>query len=156
MKFIFFDFKTAKEPWFEEAQAVYLKKISGFTDFSVQSLKTLRQEREDKNAKKEFESQELLKKITTDDYLILFDEKGLDMDSLKFSNTLDRARTSGKKRVVFVVGGAFGVTEEVFKKAHVKVSLSKMVMNHLVAETVAFEQIYRALTIIHRIPYHNA
>jgi 23S rRNA (pseudouridine1915-N3)-methyltransferase len=155
MKFVFFDFKTAKEPWFEEAQAVYTKKISGFVEYQVVTLKTLRQERDDKAAKKEFEAMELLKKISKDDFIILFDEKGQEQDSIKFSNTIEKARASGKKRMVFIVGGAFGVTDEVFNRAEVRICLSKMVMNHLVAETMAFEQIYRSLTIIHRIPYHN-
>ena len=155
MKSVLFDFKTAKEPWFEELQALYVKKINPYWPFEIQSLKTLKQERQDKEAKKKFEETELLKKITSDDYIILFDEKGKDLDSLQFSAALDKATQSGKKRIVFVIGGAYGVSENIFQKAQLKVSLSKMVLNHLVAEAVVMEQIYRGLTIINRIPYHN-
>ena len=76
-------------------------------------------------------------------------------DSYKNSEQLEKATTSGKKRIVFIIGGAFGVSDEIKKQAHLKVGLSAMVMNHLVAETVALEQIYRSLTILNRIPYHN-
>ncbi len=155
MKSILIDFKTAKEPWFEELQALYVKKINPFWTFEVQSLKTLKQERQDKEAKKKFEETELLKKLTSDDYIILFDEKGKDLDSLQFSVALEKSTLSGKKRVVFLIGGAYGVSDHIFQKAHLKVSLSKMVLNHLVAEAVVLEQIYRGLTILNRIPYHN-
>jgi len=156
MKAVLYDFKTAKEAWFDEAVLVYTKKIKPFVDFEVTHLKTLKEARDDFGKKKKFEEQELLSKITQDDFFILFDEKGKDLNSLEFSAQLSKAMSGGKKRVVFVIGGAFGVSDVIKSKAHLKVSLSKMVMNHLVAETVVLEQIYRALTIQNRIPYHNS
>lgn len=155
MKAVFFDFKTAKEEWFDIAVATYTKKINPFIPFEVISLKSSKTDRDDAQAKKKQESEDLLKKITSDDYVILFDEKGKDLDSLQFSKQIEAAQMSGKKRLVFIIGGAFGVSDEIKNRAQLKVSLSKMVMNHLVAETVALEQIYRAYTIIKRIPYHN-
>lgn len=155
MKAVLFDFKTAKEEWFESASAVYLKKIKPFLDFEIVHLKTLKEAREDLEKKKAFEEKELFSKLSKDDFIILFDEKGKDLDSIVFSKELTKAMSSGKKRLVFVIGGAFGVTDAVKDKAHLKISLSKMVMNHLVAETVVLEQIYRAMTIQNRIPYHN-
>ncbi len=155
MKSVLFDFKTSKEPWFDEAKAVYLKKISGFINFEIISLKTLKQSRDDLKAKKKFEEDELFAHLKPDDFVILFDEIGRDLTSVQFSEQLEKATTSGKKRIVYVVGGAYGVSENIKMKAHLKISLSKMIMNHLVAETVVLEQIYRALTIQKNIPYHN-
>lgn len=155
MKFVLLDFKTTKEPWFEAASALYLKKINGFCNFEITTLKTLKQSRDDAAAKKKFEAEELLKKLKSDDFIFLFEETGRDFNSIQFSEQIEKATTSGKKRIVFIIGGAFGVSDEIKAKAQMKVSLSKMVMNHLVAETVALEQIYRALTIQNRIPYHN-
>jgi 23S rRNA (pseudouridine1915-N3)-methyltransferase len=155
MKAVLFDFKTAKEEWFDSAVATYTKKISPFMGFEVVHLKSSKSDRDDALAKKKQESEDLLKKITNDDFVILFDEHGKDLDSLQFAKQIEAAQMSAKKRLVFIIGGAFGVSDEVKSRAQVKVSLSKMVMNHLVAETVALEQIYRAFTIIKRIPYHN-
>lgn len=155
MKAILFDFKTAKEEWFELAVATYIKKISPLISIQIVSLKSPKSSRDDAEGKKKSESLELLNQLTNDDYVFLFDEKGKDYDSLEFSKQLEKAQMSGKKRLVFIVGGAFGVIDEIKMKAQVKVSLSKMVMNHLVAETVALEQIYRGFTIIKKIPYHN-
>lgn len=155
MKSVLFDFKTSKEPWFETVSQLYLKKINGFWNFEITTLKTLKQGRDDAASKKSFEEAELFKKISNDDFIILFDETGRSLSSIQFSEQLEKATISGKKRIVFIIGGAFGVGDEIKNKAHLKVGLSAMVMNHLVAETVALEQIYRSLTILNRIPYHN-
>ena len=139
MKAVLFDFKTAKEEWFDLAVQTYIKKIKPFIEFEVVSLKSNKTDREESELKKNFELKELQKKLTNDDFIILFDERGKDLDSIKFSQQLEKAQTSGKKRIVFIIGGAFGVHDEIKAQAHLKVALSKMVMNHLVAETVVLE-----------------
>lgn len=155
MKSVLFDFKTSKEEWFEKALQQYSKKISYYSDFSVVTLKTLKLDRDEADRKKNHEEAELLKKISQDDFVILFDEKGKSLTSESFADQLIRCETSGKKRICYIIGGAFGVTEAIKKRADLKLSLSGFVMNHLVAETVVLEQIYRAYTIKNRIPYHN-
>ena len=155
MEWILYDFKSAKENWFEEVKTVYLKKINHFIDFEIQHLKTNQVDRDQAALKIKFEESILLEKIKDDDYVILFDEKGRTFDSVNFAQALEKAQSSGKKRGVFVIGGAFGLSADIKKKAHVTISLSSLVMNHLIAETVVLEQIYRAHTIINRIPYHN-
>jgi 23S rRNA (pseudouridine1915-N3)-methyltransferase len=155
IKWMLFDFKTAKEPWFDEVEALYLKKVKPYATFEVQHLKTLKSDRDEAELKKKFEEKNLLEKITNDDYVILFDEKGQNLNSLQFAQVVQQVAESGKKRGVFVVGGAFGVTDDVKKRAQKTICLSPLVMNHLIAEAVFLEQFYRALTILNRIPYHN-
>jgi 23S rRNA (pseudouridine1915-N3)-methyltransferase len=155
MKWALYDFKTAKEPWFDEAEALYTKKIKAFVSFEVVHLKTLKSERSEATIKKKHEGQRLLEKLTSDDYVILLDEKGKKADSLEFAKIITQAQNSAKKRLVFIVGGAYGVDEQIKQLSQKVISLSDLTMNHLVAEAVLLEQIYRALTIINRIPYHN-
>ena len=155
MKWSLFDFKTAREPWFDEAEQVYLKKIKPYAALEVSHLKTLKADRNEAALKKIFESKLLLEKLTSDDYIILLDENGKKYGSIEFSALINSVHESGKKRGVFIIGGAFGVTEEIKKKSHKMVCLSEMTMNHLVAEIMLLEQFYRALTILNRIPYHN-
>lgn len=155
MKSVLFDFKTTKEEWFEQAVLQYSKKISHYVDFEIQSLKTMKHGRDEAILKKNFEASELFKKLTPDDYVILFDETGKNLSSEDFADQISKFELSGKKRLVYIVGGAYGVTDEIKQRAHLKVCLSSMIMNHLVAETVVLEQIYRAYTIKNRIPYHN-
>lgn len=156
MRSVLFDFKTAKEEWFEKAALHYQKKISNYTEFEIISLKTLKQGRDEALLKKNYESSELVKRLTRDDFIILFDEAGKNLKSEAFADHITKIENSAKKRIVYVVGGAFGVADEIKSRAHLKVSLSDFVMNHLVAEIVVLEQIYRAYTIKNRIPYHNA
>jgi 23S rRNA (pseudouridine1915-N3)-methyltransferase len=155
MKWILYDFKTAKEPWFDEAQQVYQKKIKPYAGFEVVHLKTLKADREDAELKKNFEAKNLTEKITSDDFIILLDEKGKKLDSLAFAKLISAATESGKKRGVFIIGGAFGVHDDIKKRSQQMICLSDMTMNHLVAEVMLLEQFYRALTILNRIPYHN-
>lgn len=156
LKWVLYDFKTAKEPWFDEAEAVYRKKIKPYAAFDLQHLKTLKADRDEAVLKKNFEAKALLEKITADDYVILLDETGKKLDSFEFSKLVTTVAESGKKRGVFIIGGAFGVSDEIKQRAQKTICLSDMVMNHLVAEVVLLEQFYRALTIINRIPYHNS
>ncbi len=156
MKAVFFDFKTAKENWFEELVQTYLKKIKPYCALEVNHLKTIHVEREDQILKLRHEEKVLLEKLTSDDFVILFDVLGKKMTSEQFAESLQKATNSGKKRIVYIVGGAYGVSEEIKKRAQLKVSLSDLTMNHLIAEAVALEQIYRGYTILNRIPYHNS
>lgn len=155
MKWTLYDFKTAKDIWFEEAKQVYQKKIKPYGDFEIIHLKTVKADRNESEIKKRFESQILLEKLNQDDFIILLDEKGKKVDSMEFAKLINSAQESGKKRGVFIIGGAYGVGDDIKKRSQKMVCLSDMTMNHLVAEIMLLEQFYRALTIINRIPYHN-
>ena len=145
-----------KEDWSESATDLYLEKINPFVAIEIEALKSKKLERENSELKKEAESEQLLKKLSPTDYVILCDEHGKGMDSPQFSKKLVTAFESGKRQVVFVVGGAFGVSAAIKKRADLTVSLSTMTMNHLVARVMLLEQIYRAIMIWKNKPYHNA
>lgn len=155
MKSVLFDFKTSKDEWFEKALQQFDKKISHYADFEVITLKTLKLDRDEADRKKTFEEGEIIKKISKDDFVILFDEKGKMLTSIGFADQITKCETSGKKRICYIIGGAFGVTDKIKQRSDLQLSLSSWVLNHLVAETVVLEQIYRAYTIKNRIPYHN-
>lgn len=146
---------TAKEAWADEVNELYRKKISFFTPFEVLSLKPKKSARDDADYKRSEEAALILKSLSKDDFVVLLDERGSSLDSLQFAKKIETVLGSSKKRAVFIIGGAFGVTEEVRLRADLKVSLSPMVMNHLMAQAMLLEQIYRAFTIIKKIPYHN-
>ena len=155
MKFVFYNLATAKEAWADEVSELYKKKISHFIAFDIQHLKAKKSAREDADFKRNEESELILKNINSDDYVVLFDERGSSFDSLQFAKKIENILGSSKKRAIFIIGGAFGVNEEVRKRADLKICLSPMVLNHLMAQAVSLEQVYRAMTIINKIPYHN-
>lgn len=155
MKFILYNLATAKEAWAEEASELYKKKISFFVPFEIQGLKPKKTSRDESDFKRNEESDLILKNIQKDDYVILFDERGSVLDSVQFSKKIETILGSSKKRAIFIIGGAFGVNDEVRSRADLKVSLSPMIMNHLMAQAMCLEQLYRAFTILKKIPYHN-
>jgi 23S rRNA (pseudouridine1915-N3)-methyltransferase len=155
MKWALYDFKTAKELWYDEAENLYIKKIKPYAQLEIFHLKTLKSDRDEADLKKKFEQKQLQEKLTKDDFVILLDEKGKKMNSIEFAKLVQSAQQSGKKRGVFIIGGAFGVSDEIKKSVNKLVCLSDMTMNHLVAEVMLLEQFYRAQTILKGIPYHN-
>lgn len=155
MKFVLYNLATAKESWSDEVCEIYKKKISHFIPFEIITLKAKKSARDDSEFKKNEESEILLKNIGADDFVVLFDERGLSLDSLKFSKKIENILASSKKRAVFIIGGAYGVNENVRARSNLQVSLSPLVLNHLMAQAVSLEQTYRAFTIIKKMPYHN-
>lgn len=155
MKFVFLHVTTASESWAEEATQLYIQKIKHFIDFEFVSLKPTKSARSQSHPKKEEESLRILAYLQPGDALVLFDEKGKTLTSEKFAQEVERLRDSGKKRVIFLIGGAFGVSDDVRSKAQLQINLAPFVLNHLVAQVVALEQIYRSFTILKGLPYHN-
>ena len=93
--------------------------------------------------------------IRSTDYVILLDDKGKEFSSLQFAQKLQGWLNSGKKRLIFVVGGAYGVSDEVYMKASEICSLSKMTFSHQMLRLIFSEQLYRAFSILKNEPYHH-
>lgn len=155
MKFEFVHLISAHEKWAETAMSVYTEKISHFINFEIKDLGSVKSSRENPENKVKAESEKLLKYFKPDDFIVLFDERGETPDSIQFAKKIEKIMNSGKKRTVFIIGGAYGVGQDVRSRANLTISLSTMVLSHLVAEVVALEQIYRAFTILKNLPYHN-
>lgn len=100
------------------------------------------------------EAELFLKKIEVGDCVVLLDEKGKNYTSFEFAKQLEQWMYSGKKRIVFIIGGAYGIHTSL-KQKYTSVSLSSMTFNHQLVRLIFAEQIYRAFTIIKGIPYHN-
>ena len=116
----------------------------------IKNVKNLSQSQQ-----KEKEGELILNKLQATDQLILLDEKGKDFRSIDFSNYLQKKMNSGIKQLVFVIGGPYGFSETVYKKAMGKVSFSKMTFSHQMIRLFVVEQIYRAYTILKNEPYHH-
>ena len=104
---------------------------------------------------KKTEATVLLQKLTKDDYLILLDERGKNISSPALATLLQQRGNESTKRVVFLIGGAFGVDEAVFKRANFVWSLSQLVFPHMIVRLILAEQVYRACSIIKNEKYHH-
>ena len=97
----------------------------------------------------------ILGKLENSDHVILLDDKGKSYSSLQFSEFLQQKLNSGLKSLVFVIGGAFGFSDEVYQKANSKVSLSKMTFSHQMVRLIFKEQLYRGFSILRGEKYHH-
>jgi 23S rRNA (pseudouridine1915-N3)-methyltransferase len=107
------------------------------------------------NEQLEKEADLILKQIDPTDDVILLDDKGKQFTSVGFSEFLSKKMLSSVKRTVFVVGGPYGFSERVYKRANGKVSLSAMTFSHQMIRLIFVEQVYRAMTILKGEPYHH-
>lgn len=101
------------------------------------------------------EGEKILAGITPADLLILLDERGKEFRSLEFANWMEKQMLSGRKRLIFAVGGPYGFSQAVYDRADGKISLSKMTFNHEMVRLFFTEQLYRAMTILNQEPYHH-
>jgi 23S rRNA (pseudouridine1915-N3)-methyltransferase len=104
---------------------------------------------------KEKEGALILSKLQNTDDLVLLDNKGKHFTSIEFSQYLQKKMNSGIKQLVLVIGGPYGFSDSVYKKAIAKISLSKMTFSHQMIRLFTIEQIYRAFTILKNEPYHH-
>jgi 23S rRNA (pseudouridine1915-N3)-methyltransferase len=104
---------------------------------------------------KEKEGELILQKLQPTDQLILLDEKGKEFRSIEFANWLQKKMNSGIKQLVLVIGGPYGFSETVYKKASGKISLSKMTFSHQMIRLFVVEQLYRGFSILRNEPYHH-
>jgi 23S rRNA (pseudouridine1915-N3)-methyltransferase len=132
----------------------YEDKIKHFINFKIQCLKT-KNKSSQKSSIIKFDSEIIFKNLKKEDIIILLDEKGKDFNSIEFSKFLEEHMIRGVKNLTFVIGGAYGFSKELREFAKNKISLSKMTFSHDMARLFFIEQLYRSLTIINNIPYHN-
>ena len=147
--------KTGK-PFLEDGESEYLKRLKHYLPVEKLEIPDL------KNAKnltveqiKEQEGREIISKMQPGDQLILLDENGAQFTSLEFAQFFQQKFNAGGKTIVFVVGGAYGFSAEVYSLATGKISLSKMTFSHQMVRMIFFEQLYRAMTILKGEPYHH-
>ena len=104
---------------------------------------------------KQKEGELVLKQVQNSDKVILLDENGKEYNSVDFSGFIQQQMNSGIKNLVFVVGGPYGFSNEIYKRANEKISLSKMTFSHQMVRLFFVEQLYRAMTILKNEPYHH-
>jgi 23S rRNA (pseudouridine1915-N3)-methyltransferase len=109
-----------------------------------------------KPGEKEDEAEAILKLLKNDDFVVLLDELGKDITSPGLSVLLDKHFQSGTKRIVFIIGGAYGVDKTVQDWANTKLRLSSLVFPHMLVRLILTEQLYRAISILDGSKYHHA
>jgi 23S rRNA (pseudouridine1915-N3)-methyltransferase len=140
----------------QELIDVYQKRLQHYINFEIEIISDLRKTKNlSEEQQKNKEGVLILKKLSPTDALILFDEKGKQYTSIEFSQYLQKKMNSGIKQLVFLIGGPYGFSNDVYNKASGKISLSKMTFSHQMVRLFITEQIYRGYTILKNEPYHH-
>lgn len=134
----------------------YVKRLQHYVQFDIRYISDVKGTRNMSEAQqKAAEGRALLATLESSDHVVLLDEHGTERTSMDFSQWLQRRMASGSKRLVLVVGGPYGFSQEVYDRANEKVSLSKMTFPHELVRLIFVEQLYRAFTILRHEPYHH-
>ena len=147
--------KTDKD-WVKQGIDIYVSRLKHYIPFTINEIPELKNVSAlSKDQIKVREGELILKNVKPTDDVILMDEHGKEYTSVDFASILQRKISLEGKDMVFVIGGAYGFSEEVYKRANSKISLSKMTFSHQMVRAIFTEQLYRAFTIMRGEPYHH-
>ena len=133
----------------------YTERIGHYIPFNITTIPELKNTKSlSEEQQKQKEGELILKEILSSDTVVLLDERGKDFRSIEYAEWL-RQRQATARRLVFVIGGPYGFSKDVYDRANEKISLSKMTFSHQMVRLIFTEQLYRACTIIKGEPYHH-
>ena len=135
---------------------MYQNRLKHYIKFELEIIPDIKNAKNlSEKQQKEKEGELILNKLENSDQLILLDDKGKQYSSIEFSQFLQKKMNSGIKQLVLVIGGPYGFSDAIYKKAQGKLSLSKMTFSHQMIRLFIVEQIYRGFTILKNEPYHH-
>jgi 23S rRNA (pseudouridine1915-N3)-methyltransferase len=143
-------------PFVREGMEEYSKRLKKYVDFRIHIIPDLKSTRSwsgDQLAREE--GKKILHSLNARDYAVLLDERGEDPDSFEFARFLENQMLGSVKSLVFVIGGAYGFSPEVYQRGNKLLSLSRMTFSHQMIRLFFMEQLYRAFTIVRGEPYHH-
>jgi 23S rRNA (pseudouridine1915-N3)-methyltransferase len=135
---------------------LYANRIKKYSVFEIITLPDIKNTKSmSVREQKIKEGNKILHSISIDDYVILLDEMGKEMRTIEFSHWMEKLFMLQKKRIVFMIGGPWGFSDEVYSRADFKMSLSKMTFPHQLVRLLFLEQLYRVFTVLKGEPYHH-
>jgi len=156
MKIVLLQTGKTTERYIGEGVSNYSGRLQKYTSFEIITLPDLKNTGNmPVKEQKEREGARMVQYLQKDDYVIVLDENGKEYSTIEFADRLEKILMLQKKRIIFIIGGAYGFSGEVIGRADLRVSLSKMTFSHQVVRLLFAEQLYRAFTVIRGEPYHH-
>ena len=156
MKIVLLVIGKTSERYLLDGLFKYQKRLQHYIQFEIFEIPNIKKVKNISNIElMKKEGAIIIAKIQPSDYVILLDNKGQEFTSLRFADKLQSWQLSGKKRLVFVIGGAYGFSEDLNRIANGSLSLSKMTFSHQMVRLFFIEQLYRGYTILNNEPYHH-
>lgn len=135
----------------------YLNRLKHYINFTILIIPDIKNTKNLTEAQqKSKESESIHKQISTNDVIVLLDEKGKKYSSVSFANYLNKQMIGSVQHLVFIIGGPYGFDESIYTRANATISLSDMTFSHQMVRLFFVEQLYRAFTILKNEPYHHA
>lgn len=156
MKIKLLVFGKTKSKFLINGEVEYQKRLKHYCKFSELIIPNIKNTGNlSKKELKDKEGSKILGILKNSDHVVLLDDKGITLSSSEFSKFLNNKLISGTNELVFIIGGAFGVSESIFQGVNTKLSLSKMTFSHQMVRLIFKEQLYRAFTILKGEKYHH-
>lgn len=156
MKILLLQIDKTQESYLTEGIEIYTKRLKNYAAFDMFTINVPKAVRQRSHSEqKQEEAKLILSTVLPEDQLILLDEQGKEYSSVAFSNLIAQKQNASTKRLVFLIGGPFGFSEAVYKRANSKISLSQMTFSHQMVRLFFVEQLYRAFTILKGEKYHH-
>ena len=134
----------------------YIKRINRYHRLDIQIVPELKKKgKQNEKIQKQKEGASILEMLKPGDWTIILDERGKLFDSVSFSKYINNKRSCAHKRMVFVVGGPYGFSDEIYDRCQEKIALSSMTFSHQMVRLFLLEQLYRANTLLNYEPYHH-
>ncbi len=156
MKIILITVGKTDQQWLSDGIRQYTERLSHFCQFEFQVIPDIRNTRSmEASVQKEREGEQILKLLQPSDDVYLLDDKGLEMTSPQMAQWLEKRMSQSTKRLVFIIGGPYGFSPDVYNRVPGRLSLSRMTFSHQMVRLIFAEQLYRAFTILNNLPYHH-
>ena len=156
MKITLLTIGKTEDKYLLEGLDIFLKRLKHYISFKILEIPELKGTKSlSRDQQKSKESELIFKNIHSIDHVILLDEKGQEFSSKQFSNFLNKKMVGGQQHLVFIVGGPYGFSEEIYLRSNERISLSRMTYSHQMIRLLFTEQLYRAYTILKGEPYHH-
>ena len=146
---------NTNEQYLTEGIKIFEKRLKHYCKFEIVTIKDVKEKRLDPQTLKKKEGEQILKKLDNGDVLVILDEKGKQFTSVEYAKQLQKWKNQSPRRLIFLIGGAFGFDKAIYERANQKISLSDMTFSHQMIRLFYVEQLYRAYTILNNEPYHN-
>lgn len=134
----------------------YVARLQHYINFNVEEIpENKKTKRASEEIQKEIEGKSIIQRLKPNDSIVLLDEKGKEIGSVEFSKFIQKQMNMSTKRLVFIIGGPYGFSQEIYTLANKKLSLSRLTFSHQMVRLFFVEQLYRAFTILRNEPYHH-
>ena len=156
MKILLIVVGKTDQKWLIDGIGQYAERLTHFAQFEMQVIPDIKNTKNmDFQTQKVREGEQILKLLLPSDDVYLLDDKGKEMSSPEMASWLEKRLSQSAKRLVFIIGGPYGFSPDVYARVPGKLSLSKMTFSHQMVRLIFTEQLYRAFTILNNLPYHH-